>query len=136
MSWLDWIAQGLRLFAALHPVAAVLLAAWVFWQLFVYTMGLYRAKLTGRLKGFALLLCSPGVVLAFTLDVVFQFTVFTVVFADLPREMLVTKRLRRYVDGPDTWRKRWADYFCKHLLDPFDPTGSHCDSDPPVYTPP
>ena len=104
---------------------------WVFWILYVFTMGLYRAFLTGRLKGLSLFMCSPFVVVAFALDVVMQVTVFSVVFIDPPKHWLVTHRLRAYMLGPDTWRRRWADYLCRHLLDPFDPTGAHCDSDEP-----
>lgn len=117
------------------PFAVVLLAAlWAFWLLYVFTMGLYRAFLTGRLKGLSLLLCAPVVTVAAIFDVLMQITVFTVVFAELPRDWLVTYRLRRYLRElpADHWRRRWADYLCHHLLDPFDPTGAHCDSDTPV----
>lgn len=134
MTWPAWLSDGWALFTALHPVVAVLLSAWVFWMLYVYTMGLYRAKLSGRLKGLPLVLASPAVAVAFALDFVFQVTVFTVAFLDWPREWLVTARLRRYLRGPDGWRRRWADYFCHHLLDPYDPTGQHCDSDAPRLT--
>lgn len=116
----------------LHPVLLVLLAMWVFWCGYVFTMGLYRAKLQGRLKGLSLVLASPVVAVAFTLDFVAQMTVFTVVFMDPPRHWLVTNRLRAYMRGPDGWRRQWADRLCHHLLDPFDPTGSHCDSDEPA----
>lgn len=116
----------------LHAVGLVLLLMWAFWVLYVFTMGLYRAKLSHRLKGFSLVLSAPFVAVAFLLDFLAQMTVFTLVFRELPRELLVTGRLRRYLRGPDTWRRRWADYLCHHLLDPFDPTGGHCDSDPPA----
>lgn len=110
----------------------VLIGLWVFWVFYVFTMGLYRAFLLGRLKGLSLLLASPFVVVAFLLDLIAQLTVFTVVFLDWPRHWLVTHRLRAYMRGPDTWRRHLADYLCHHLLDPFDPTGAHCDSDEPV----
>lgn len=118
----------------LHTIALTLAALWVFWLLYVFTMGVYRAFLTGRLKGLSLLMCSPVVAGAFLVDLLMQFTVFAVVFAEVPREWLVTHRLRRYMRElpPEHWRRRWADYLCHHLLDPFDPTGAHCDSDPPT----
>lgn len=118
----------------LHTIAMTLAALWVFWLLYVFTMGLYRAFLMGRLKGLSLVMCAPVVAVAFTLDLLMQFTVFAVVFADIPRDWLVTQRLRRYMRDlpPEHWRRRWADYLCRHLLDPFDPTGAHCDSEPPA----
>lgn len=106
---------------------------WAFWLLYVFTMGLYRAFLSGRLKGLSLAMCSPVVFLAFVMDFIAQMTIFTIAFLELPRELLVTYRLRRYMrDLPAVhWRRRWADYLCHHLLDPFDPTGGHCDSEEP-----
>lgn len=120
--------------STLHTVALTLAALWVFWLLYVFTMGLYRALLMGRLKGLSLLMCAPVVAVAFVVDLLMQFTVFTIVFAEVPRDWLVTHRLRRYMRElpPEHWRRRWADYLCHHLLDPFDPTGVHCDSDPPA----
>ena len=118
--------------SALHTIAAVLLALWAFWLLYVFTMGLYRAKLQRRLKGLSLLLAAPFVAIAFVLDFLAQHTVFTIVFVEWPQELLVTGRLRRYLRGPDTWRRRWASYLCHHLLDQFDPTGGHCDSESPA----
>lgn len=114
--------------------AIFLAALWAFWLLYVFTMGLYRAFLLRRLRGLSLALCAPVVAVAFAVDLVMQFTVFAVVFAEVPREWLVTHRLRRYMrELPAAhWRRRWADYLCKHLLDPFDPTGAHCDSDVPA----
>lgn len=118
----------------MNTILLTLAALWIFWLLYVFTMGLYRAFLMGRLKGLSLVMCAPVVAVAFTLDLLMQFTVFAVVFADVPRDWLVTHRLRRYMRElpPDHWRRRWADYLCHHLLDPFDPTGAHCDSDPPA----
>ncbi len=117
----------------LRAALLTLAAMWAFWALYVFTMGLYRAFLKRRLRGLSLIMCSPVVALAFALDVVMQLTVFTIVFLELPRDPLVTYRLRRYMRElpPEHWRRRWTDYLCKHLLDPFDPTGSHCDSDTP-----
>ena len=112
-------------------IALTLSVLWAFWALYVFMMGVYRAFLTGRLKGLNLIMAAPFLAVAFVLDFLMQITVFAVVFADIPRHWLVTHRLRAYLLGPDTWRKRWAESLCKHLLDPFDPTGSHCDSDSP-----
>ena len=115
----------------------ILAALWAFWCLYVFTMGLYRAFLLGRLKGLSLVLSAPVVAVAFAIDLLMQITLFAVVFLDWPRDWLVTHRLRRYMRElpPEHWRHRWASYLCHHLLDPFDPTGAHCDSDAPAYQP-
>lgn len=109
----------------------LLFSLWVFWNAFVYTQGLYRAFLAGRLKGLPLLMAAPVVALAFVLDFLFQMTVFNVLFWEFPRHWLVTYRLRDHIKTGKGWRYRLADYICKHMLDPFDPTGAHCDSEPP-----
>jgi hypothetical protein len=52
----------------------------------------------------------------------------------LPRkgEGFVTHRLRTYIRAGSGWRWRIADVLCRRMLDPFDPTGSHCDDDQPA----
>lgn len=120
--------------APISTIALILAALWAFWLLYVFTMGLYRAFLLRRLRGLSLVLCAPVVAVAAVVDLLMQLTLFTLVFAELPRDLLVTHRLRRYMrELPAShWRRRWADYLCHHLLDPFDPTGAHCDSDTPA----
>jgi hypothetical protein len=107
---------------------------WGFWALFIFMMGVYRAFLKKRLKGLSLILSIPFLVVAFLVDFLMQMTVFSVLFWDWPKHWLVTHRLRFYKKTlPKTTRRyRFADYLCKHLLDPFDPTGEHCDEDPPI----
>lgn len=119
------------LHASLRLAGLTLAALWAFWLLYVFTMGLYRAFLSRRLRGLPLVMAAPVVVAAFVVDFIMQMTVFTAVFLDPPRHWLVTYRLRYYMP-PNNWRRRWADKLCHHLLDPYDPTGSHCDSDVPV----
>lgn len=95
-------------------------------------MGVYRAFLKGRLKGLNLILSIPILAVAFTVDFIMQITLFTIFFLEIPRDWFVTGRLRRYIKSGKGWRKRFAEYLCKHLLDPFDPTGAHCDDELPV----
>ena len=129
----------------------------VFWHGYVHAMGLYRARLHGRLVGLPLLLSLPVVAFTFVLDVVLQVTAFARVFWERPHrprferrqvvkwgrvwsvpwpvgDWFVTHRLRRYIAaGPALgWRWRLAHAICHYLADPFDPTGAHCDDDPPT----
>jgi hypothetical protein len=61
-------------------------------------------------------------------DVVVNIVPATVIFADMPREFLLTTRLKRYHGEAykGTWRARLADWVCSHLLDQFDVNGDHC----------
>ena len=109
-------------------LAALSLAAlYALWVLYVLVMGFYRARLGGRLKGLPLVLASPFVVVGLVLDAAIQITVATVVFRDLPRHWLLTSRLRAYIKQRSGWRHDWAQAICHWLLDPYDPTGAHCD---------
>ena len=129
----DFVAGALgALFASLWWSDWLLVALWVFWNLFIYMMGVYRAFLSGRLKGLSLAMAAPVLAVAFVVDFLMQMTVFNVIFWEVPRELLVTNRLRRMMSGPNGWRRRLAEYLCMHLLDPFDPTGAHCDSEKPT----
>ncbi len=103
-----------------------LLGAWSFWALYVFTMGIYRAKLKGSLKGLNYVFALPLVLLAVIVDVGSNFFVAPLVFLDWPRETLVTARLQRYMAGPEGWRKDVAEYICNSVLDVFDPEGNHC----------
>jgi hypothetical protein len=99
---------------------------WAFWLLYVLVMGFYRAHLQKRLKGLPLIMALPFVALGFLFDVVCNYTIAAMVFFDLPRERLVTDRLKRYIATEKGWRYRLADAICTRLLDPFDPSGNHC----------
>ena len=98
-----------------------------FWALYILVMGIYRAHLSGRLSKAGYVLGLPWVVFGYFVDIVAQYTIATLYFADLPRkgEHLVTDRLKRYSAGKG-WRKTKADWICTHLLDVFDPHGDHC----------
>jgi hypothetical protein len=100
---------------------------WGFWVLYVFTMAIYRAKLSKRLGKVSMVLALPFVLLAVIVDFVANMTVATVVFLDVPRDLLVTARLQRYIRLGYSWRCRLAHAICHNLLDIFDPTGNHCD---------
>lgn len=108
--------------------AAVLLYLVLFWYAYILVMGLYRAHLAGRLKGLPFALATPALVIGYVMDIVAQYTIAVVFFADLParREYLVTERLKRYIAHGQGWRAQKAEWICTHLLDVFDPTGNHC----------
>jgi hypothetical protein len=132
----------------LFGVACAVVFLRVFYALYVFTMGVYRAKLQGRLGGAAAALLYEYVLIAAIADVVCQFTLATIIFLEFPHtrwqrttvtiwrwsfdvnylyiEPLVTDRLQRHHAAGDGWRYTLAAYVCDQLLDPFDPEGDHC----------
>lgn len=114
--------------AVFFALLATLMYLYIFWCAYVLAMGLYRAHLAGRLSGVARWLAYPVVLVAALIDVVAQYTLACIIFADLPRsgEYLVTQRLQRYLLTATDWRYQLARRVCTGLLDPFDPSGVHC----------
>lgn len=64
----------------------------------------------------------PLAAIGLALDVAFNVTFGTVVYAELPRELLFTTRCKRHRHGSG-WRKSLADWACRNLnvMDP-----GHC----------
>jgi hypothetical protein len=108
---------------------AVLYTVWAFFFLYLVMMAYYRALLRGRLGGEVVVLGTPVLVLAFAIDVLVQMTVACIVFREPPREFLFSNRLRRHKANANVydWRRMRAAAICEKILDPFDPTGDHCD---------
>ncbi len=99
---------------------------WGFWALFVCAMNLYRVQLAHGLTPAIRMLGAPLILVAYAVDVFANLTVATAFFVELPRELLVTSRLRRYIAAGTGWRFGVACWLCRQLLDPLDPTGNHC----------
>jgi hypothetical protein len=110
--------------AAVRAALFVLAAVYVLWVFYLAAMNLRRARQAGRLTGTALAFALPVLLLAVAVDVAVNLTLATVVFFDRPREWTVSDRLSRYLPAND-WRANVAMWVACHLLDPFDPSGSH-----------
>lgn len=93
------------------------------WGMYLAVMTLLRHKdtLSIESKVFAYPLVAVGLVV----DVVFNAIIGSAAFLEPPKEWLFTKRVSRWNDS-DSWRGSVARWVCKHLLDPFDPDGTHC----------
>jgi Na+-transporting NADH:ubiquinone oxidoreductase subunit NqrB len=114
---------------SVNPYLLAALFPWLFWGLYVLVMGVYRAHLADRLSVSGYILGLPWVAAGYVVDAFANFTFAVILFADAPREWLVTGRLIRYVQNPDQygiWRATIAQWICEHLLDVFDPSGDHC----------
>jgi len=93
----------------------------------VLVMGLYRAHLHKKLSTTTYILGGPWLFLGLLVDALSNITIASVVFLDIPREWLVTARLKRYIEtDPNSWRGKFANWICGNLLDIFDPTDNHC----------
>lgn len=109
-------------YAILWPLAA-LYALWIF---YLAVMNLKRAKDAGTLPRTALWLGYPVLFTGLLIDLFVNVAVATIIFLDMPRELTVTARLKRYVrERPGTWRASVAVWFAVNLLDVFDPSGKH-----------
>lgn len=100
---------------------------WLFWGLYVLVMGLYRAKLDGRLSKPLIFMGAPFILAAYLMDVLANLTIAWLIFWEIPRELTVTNRLKRHLKQSIDWRFNVALALCTSLLDPLDPTGRHCD---------
>lgn len=123
----------------MKPILETIFWLWLFYISFIFTMGVYRAHLTGRLSLFNLIITSPVWIFALLADVICNWTFASVWFLEKPDQKtfwqkpdLVTDRLKRYLllaglNGPDEWRVFWARLICYQELDPFDPNPKgHC----------
>ncbi len=95
------------------------------WGWYLSVMHLASARNEGRLTPAAKVLGYPWLAAGLVVDTLFNLIVGSVIFLEPPRSLLFTSRVSRLNDRDD-WRGRLAKWFCKELLDPFDPKGKHC----------
>lgn len=99
---------------------------WLFFIMYVASMGMIRAHKEGKINFVLWALCVPFVAIALLVDMVNNIIVFTVLFAEIPKELLVTARLKRHA-SQHTFRGKLARWIGDTLLNPFDHTGNHLD---------
>jgi hypothetical protein len=99
---------------------------YLFFIMYVASMAMIRAHAEKKLNGLLWVLCLPFVAVSIVLDFINNLIVFTLLFAELPREWLVTERLKRHAKQ-QTFRGKLARYIGDLLLHPFDYTGNHYD---------
>jgi hypothetical protein len=107
-------------------VIYILLALWVFWIFFLAVMSLYRAHLNKTISKTALILGYPVLVLGACIDFTMNFTLFSLIFLELPKEYMLTKRMQRYIATDTGWRVKLSKFICNNLLNNFDASGKHC----------
>lgn len=94
---------------------------YVFYAAVMNIQRVYEADLLNTMVGKAL--AYPTLIIGYTLDVFVNFVVCTVVFVELPKELTVTRRLRRHKNEKDY--RGWIARTLEPILDPLDPSGTH-----------
>jgi len=99
----------------------------VLWVGYLASTHLDKLRVTGMLSRRSRQMGTIVVTMTGLVDVYANFTTATLWFLELPRELLVTQRLKRYIRQPDNWRSRWAEDVGVDLLNAADRTGNHLD---------
>jgi hypothetical protein len=109
-------------------VGALVIVGWLTWGLFLMMMPLKRSKEAGTLTTVAKVFGYPWLAVMILMDAFFNLVYGTIIFMEIPHEILFTARLDRMLCCDTTWRRRVALYLCDRFLDPFDPDGRHCEA--------
>jgi hypothetical protein len=97
-----------------------------FYTLYLAIMSLYRGYLDNTLPVASKVLGYPILAIGLAVDVVMNITLFSIIFAEIPKQWLVTTRLKKHIKKSG-YRGWLARFICHNLLSPFDPTNDHCD---------
>lgn len=96
-----------------------------FYVLYLATINLWGNR--HEVSVWVLVFAWPLLLSMLVVDTTMNWTFFTIIMLDFPREFMVTQRMTRYRrQGLMNWRKQFATYLCTRLLNPFDPTKDHC----------
>lgn len=97
--------------------------SWYMWGAYLGVMALMRAHPTMSIE--TKIFAYPFAFVGGLADVLFNATIGSVLFLELPTEWVFTHRVSRWNEH-ESWRGSLARWICAHLLDPFDPKGRHC----------
>jgi hypothetical protein len=95
------------------------------WLFFLAVMHLKQVRDAGRMPKFAERAGTVLLIVGLVLDFLCNVIAATLLFNEVPREWLVTQRLKRHRYGPPGWRQLVAVWLAVNLLDAFDPAGIH-----------
>lgn len=106
----------------LGAVYALLLVTWIFYVAIMHLkMKLPTMSTVARVNAYVALF-----LFGYPLDVIANVIVSLLVFQRLPKAALLTGTLKYWIGTDDKRRAKWAGYICRDLLNPFDPSGTHC----------
>ena len=110
----------------LQALGLIVFAIWLVWGGFLMMMPLHRNLEMGYLNNWNKIFGYPWLAVFIVMDFLFNIIFGTLFFLELPRDILFTQRLERYLNwNCAPWRHKLANYFCTRFLDPFE-EGGHC----------
>ena len=105
----------------------IILSLYTLWIFYLAVMSLYRAKKENKLTKVSLILGYPILIIGATLDLLINVIIFSIIFLETPKELLLTHRLSRHIKKSNGYRFKLAKWICSNLLDNFDPNHEgHC----------
>ena len=105
----------------------IILSLYGLWVFYLAVMCLWRAHKQGAISKPAIAPAYLTLAIGAVIDCLVNVTIMSVLFMELPRQLLVTQRLQYHIKHGDGWRKSLARWICRNYLNAFDPTGDHCD---------
>jgi hypothetical protein len=115
------------MYVSLFIVGILCLLYWL-WVHYLAIMNLQRVRDAGKLTNAARIFGTIVALFGKALNIFLNFTLFSLVVWDLPRELMITSHLNRILldTTAPAWKRSLCTWICTQLLDAFDPTGAHC----------
>ena len=107
------------MYSLLWIVGGGFLILWFLALFYFSVMNLKRVRDRGELTKFMYVIGMPMLWIGLVFDLLANVLVFSILFLELPREPLVTGRLKRHKYHGTGWRHEMALWWEKHI-DPFD----------------
>ena len=104
----------------------ILLSIYLFYVGFAVSISIYRQFLKGSLNLINIVAFFPILTAFATIDVVLNYTLFLVLGWPPSHCYTISARLGWYHQYCTDWRHDMAVFVCEKLLNPIDPSGSHC----------
>lgn len=98
----------------------------LFWSLYLAVMNLYVSYHLGKIPKIMLPISYTILAIGAVVDCIMNFSLFALIFLDIPREILVTQRLKRMIKSGVGWRLKLAQWICSNVLNPFTQGDKHC----------
>lgn len=101
----------------------------VMYWLFVFSITAYQAYLNKKLSKWQIVALSPPIVVFAIMDVLFNYTLASLAFLELPKskEYTLSDRLKRYnTESTSVWKRAVASLVCQQMLNVFVMTEDHC----------
>jgi hypothetical protein len=109
------------------PIIYLILFLWTFYGFYLACSALLRAHKEDKLTLSMKVLGYPILISGVLLDFIANITIFSILFLQIPKEFLVTSRLKKNLKVGKGWRYKFAKFICEQLLSNVDVDYNHCD---------